>query len=62
MTMPDEKTPARPTRTATTLGELITAAYAASGGEGRQRAERAAQLLAASSRRRSWSRRLRFVR
>jgi hypothetical protein len=63
MTMPHERTPARSTKTTTTtLGELIAAAYAVSEGRGRERAERAAQLLTHSSRKRSWSRRLRFVR
>jgi hypothetical protein len=63
MTMPHEKAPARSTKTATTtLGDLIAAAYDASEGSGRERAERAAQLLTHASRRRCWSRRLQFVR
>ena len=63
MTMPHEKTAARSTRTTTTtLGELIAAAYDAAEGNGRERAERAAQLLTQSARERVWSRQLRFVR
>jgi hypothetical protein len=57
---------ANPTRTSkitvTTLGELIAAAYEVSEGAGRQRAERAALLLADSSLARRCSRQLRFVR
>jgi hypothetical protein len=45
-----------------TLGDLIAAAYEVSEGLGRQRAERAAMLLAGSSLSRRCSRQLRFVR
>ena len=56
-------TPNRLSRTtATTLGDLIAAAYDACEGTGRQRAERAAQLLAGPSLARRCSRQLRFVR
>ncbi len=44
------------------LGDLIAAAYEASEGFGRQRAERAAMLLAESSLARRCSRHLQFVR
>jgi hypothetical protein len=43
------------------LGDLIAAAYEASGGFGRQRAERAAVLLSESALTRRYSRQLRFV-
>ena len=46
----------------TTLGELIAAAYAASDGSGRERAERAALLLTHPSVARRCSRQVRFVR
>jgi hypothetical protein len=45
-----------------TLGDLIAAAYEASEGFGRQRAERAAMLLAECSLARRCSRHLQFVR
>jgi hypothetical protein len=46
----------------TTLGDLIAAAYEASEGFGRERAERAARLLAESAWARRCSRQLQFVR
>ena len=47
---------------ATTLGDLIAAAFDASEGFGSQRTERAAILLAQASRARRCSRQLQFVR
>lgn len=54
----------RPRRetTTTTVGDLIAAAYDVSEGTGRQRAERAAQLLTDSPLARRCSRRVLFVR
>lgn len=51
-----------PKTTVTTLGDLIAAAYDASEGSGRERAERAARLLTASQLAGRCSRRIRFVR
>jgi hypothetical protein len=48
--------------TATTLGDLIAAAYDVSEGTGRRRAERAARLLTDSPLARRCSRRVLFVR
>jgi hypothetical protein len=48
--------------TATTLGDLIAAAYDVSEGSGLQRAEHAARLLTRSSLARRCNRRIRFVR
>jgi hypothetical protein len=48
--------------TLTTVGDLVAAAYELSPGAGRERAERAARLLADAALARRCSRQLRFVR
>jgi len=50
-----------PKRIVTTLGDLISAAYDAAGGFGRQRVERAAVILTAPPLARRMSRHLQFV-
>jgi hypothetical protein len=49
-------------RATLTVGELVAAAYELSPGSGRERAERAARLLADTALARRWSRPIRFVR
>jgi hypothetical protein len=62
MTSRRHAAPSRSSKTTvTTLGDLIAAAYDASEGAGRERAERAARLLASSLARRC-NRSIRFVR
>lgn len=51
-----------PKRIATTLGDLISAAYDVADGYGNQRLERAADILSRSPLARCMSRQLRFVR
>ncbi|HTP26216.1 MAG TPA: hypothetical protein VMK12_11215 [Anaeromyxobacteraceae bacterium] len=53
---------ALPKHVVTTLGDLISAAYEAADGLGKQRLERAAVLLSASPLARRMSRQVRFVR